>query len=102
MDSFYNRRHLFNINEPINKMETDLKVLLEIGDRIIAEDIQHLLEESNLYTLLDSDNAASSILTAYSGLNAIENLTLWVNIDDYQKAIEILLLSPYSDLIGNT
>jgi len=80
-------------------MENDLKVLLEIGDKVVAEDIQRILEESNIYSILDSDNPASSVLNIYSGLNAIENLAIRVNNNDYLKAIEAIRKSHYKDLL---
>ena len=40
--------------------ENDLRILVSIEDRVIAEDIQNMLEESEIYTLLVSDNPASS------------------------------------------
>ena len=43
-------------------MNNDLTILLEIDDRVIAEDIQVLLEDSQIYSLLVSDNPASSVL----------------------------------------
>jgi hypothetical protein len=83
-------------------METnDLRVLLSIGDRVIAEDIQGILEESEIYTMLVSDNPASSVLGAYMGLNPTENIEIQINNEDYQRAIEILNDSPYKELLGN-
>ena len=81
-------------------METnDLKLLITIEDRIIAEDIQSILEEYEIYTILDSDNPASSVISAYSGLNPIESLDIKINVQDFQRAIEILDESPYKELI---
>lgn len=73
--------------------------LLTIDDRILAEDIQRLLEESGIYTLLVSDNPASSVMNAYTGLNAIERIEIQINKLDYQQAIETLHQSPYKDLV---
>ncbi len=83
-------------------MDIYLKVLLDIGDKIIAEEIQEILEESNIFSILDSDNPASSILSIYSGINAIENITIRVNKNDYQNAVEILSKTQYKDLLDNT
>ena len=49
--------------------KNDLRLLLSIDDRVIAEDLQNILEESEIYTMLVSDNPASSVLSSYMGLN---------------------------------
>jgi len=77
----------------------DLRLLISIEDRVIAEDIQNILEESEIYTILVSDNPASSILTTYTGLNPIECVGIQINENDYQRAIEILNDSPYKELL---
>jgi hypothetical protein len=82
--------------------KNDLRLLLSIEDRVIAEDIQNLLEESEIYTMLVSDNPASSILTTYSGFNPLESIDIQINKNDYQRAIEILIDSPYKDLVDTT
>lgn len=73
--------------------------LLTIDDRILAEDIQRLLDDSGIYTLLASDNPASSVMTAYTGLNTSERIEIQINKLDYQQAIKILHNSPYKDLV---
>jgi len=80
-------------------MNEELKLLLTIDDRIIAEDIQNLLEESEIFTILVSDNPASSILTTYSGLNPVESIEIQINSKDYDQAIKILIDSSYKDLL---
>jgi len=81
-------------------METnDLRLLVSIDDRIIAEDIQSILEESDIYTMLVSDNPASSVLSSYMGSNPTESIDIQINIEDYQRAIEILIDSPYKELV---
>jgi len=77
----------------------DLRILLSIEDRFIAEDIQRFLEESGIYTMLLSDNPASSVLGFYTGLNPTENIDIQINTEDYQQAIEILTDSPYKELV---
>jgi len=81
--------------------KNDLRILLSIDDRFIAEDIQRFLEESDIYTMLVSDNPASSVLSSYMGLNPTENIDIQINIEDYQRAIEILSDSPYKELVEN-
>ena len=77
----------------------ELRVLLSTEDRVIAEDIQSILEEHDIYTMLVSDNPASSILTTYSGLNPVECIDIQLNKNDYQRAVEILIDSPYKELL---
>jgi len=77
----------------------DLKTLLNVDDRLIAEDIQAILEEHEIYTILFSDNSAASIISTYSGLNPIESIELKTTILDYPKAIEILRESHYNELV---
>jgi len=77
----------------------DLRILLSIEDRFIAEDIQRFLEESGIYTMLLSDNPASSVLGSYTGLNPTENIDIQINIDDHKRAIEILTDSQYNELV---
>jgi len=43
----------------------DLRVLLSTEDRIVAENIQSILEEHDIYTMLVSDNPASSVIGIY-------------------------------------
>jgi len=80
----------------------DLRLLLSIEDRVIAEDIQNMLEESEIYTMLVSDNPASSILTSYTGFNPSESIGIQINKEDFQRAIEILIDSPYKELVDNS
>ena len=77
-------------------------ILLDINDMGIAEEIQSVLEDSGIYSMLVSDNPASSILSAYSGINPAENISIQINKEDYQKAIGIINNSPYKDLLTNT
>ena len=68
----------------------DLRVLLSTEDRVIAEDIQSILEEHDIYTMLVSDNPSSSVIGIYMGLSAMEIIDIQINEEDYQRAIEIL------------
>jgi len=81
--------------------ENDLRFLLSIDERVIAEDIQSILEESDIYTMLVSDNPASSVMSSYMGSNPTESIDIQINIEDYQRAIEILIDSPYKELVDN-
>ena len=68
----------------------ELRVLLSTEDRVIAEDIQSILEEHDIYTMLVSDNPASSLIGIYMGSSAMETIDIQINNEDYQRAIEIL------------
>ena len=76
-------------------MSDELKILLEIPDMLIAEEIQRLLEESGIPSLLESDNPASSLMGVFAGPSVIENVSMKVNNQDYQKAIEIVSAVKY-------
>jgi hypothetical protein len=80
-------------------MSTDLKVLLSIGDRIIAEDIQRLLEENGIYSLLISDNAAAAAMQIFAGSISSENITIKVHIDSYENAVKLITSSQYADIL---
>ena len=79
--------------------KNDLRILMSVEDRVIAEDIQNILEESEIYTMLVSDNPASLILVTYTGLNPGESIAIQINKKDYERAIEILTDSPYKELL---
>jgi hypothetical protein len=79
--------------------KNDFKLLLSIDDRIIAEDIQSVLDKFEIYTMLDSDNPASSVMNAYLGSNPYEEINIIIKSNDYQRALEILNDSPYRELI---
>ena len=68
----------------------ELRGLLSTEDRVIAEDIQSILEEHDIYTMLVSDNPASSVIGIYMGSSAMETIDIQINEEDYQRAIEIL------------
>lgn len=80
-------------------MANDTQALLKTDDRIMAEDIKSLLEESEIYSLLRSDNPAASIMTAYTG-STLEGITIIVNKDEYLKAKEIIQNSPFIDVVS--
>lgn len=80
-------------------MENDTRILLKTDDRIMAEDIKSLLEESAIYTLIRSDNPASSIMGAYMGSRPAEGLSMFVNLDEYEKAREIIANSPFAEVV---
>lgn len=81
-------------------MENDIKMLLKIDNRLQAEEIKAFLEENNIFVLLESDNAASSVMHAYAGPNVLEIITIMVNKDDYQSAVKIIKNTHYADLIN--
>ena len=61
-------------------MENEIITLLQIDDMVVAEDIQRLLEESHIYTLLRSDNPAASAFSAYSGIRPMESITIQITV----------------------
>lgn len=79
----------------------DLRLLISIEDRVIAEDIQSVLEESEIYTMLVSDNPASFALGSYMGSNPAEGIDVMINKNDYKRAVEILNDSLYKELFNN-
>jgi len=79
----------------------EIILLLTTDDRVIAEDIQRLLEEVGIYTLLISDHPAAFYMSAYFGLNPAEGIGIQINSDDYPQAIEILKKSPYGGMVDN-
>lgn len=78
-----------------------MTILLETSDMVLAEDIQALLESSQIYSVLVSDNPASSVLNVYSGFNPIESIQIKINKDHYRKAMEIVKNSAYKELLTN-
>jgi len=81
--------------------KNDLRLLVSIEDRVIADDIKNVLEKFEIYTILSSDNPASSFISTYFGFNPTENIDIQINKNDYQRAIEILNDSPYKELFSN-
>jgi len=80
--------------------QDDLKVLMTIDDRLLAEEIQNFLEELKIYTLLASDNPALSILTTYTGISPTENIEIMINAQDYTLAVESLKQSQYKEMFS--
>jgi hypothetical protein len=81
--------------------ENDIRLLVAVEDRIVAEDIQSILEKFEIYVLLVTDNPASSYMSTYFGFNPAETIDIQINKEDYQLAIEILNNSPYLELVNN-
>jgi hypothetical protein len=81
--------------------KNDLRLLVSVEDRGIAEEIKSVLEEFEIYTMLVSDNPASSYMSTYFGFNPTESIDIQINKNDYQRAIEILNESPYKELVNN-
>lgn len=79
-------------------MNNNIITLLEVDDMVIAKEIQGLLEESNIYCILTSDNPASSIMNVY-GFNPAECVTIQINESDFESATEIMGNSFYKDLL---
>ncbi len=79
----------------------DLRLLASIEDRVIAEDIQSILEKFEIYVLLVSDNPASSYMSTYFGFNPAESIDIQITKDDYQRAVQIFNNSAYKELVNN-
>lgn len=79
----------------------DLELLISIDDRVIAQDIQSILEESEIYTMIVSDNPASSVLGTYMGSCPAEGIDIMINKNDFKRAVEILNDCPYKELFIN-
>lgn len=79
---------------------SEIKTLLQINDRVIAEEIQRVLEESNIYSLLKSDDPAASITRVYIGSTAADHITIMVNELDYNNAVLVMKEHGYEDLIA--
>lgn len=47
--------------------KNDLRLLVSVEDRVIAENTKSVLEESEIYSILVSDNPASSFISTYFG-----------------------------------
>lgn len=75
------------------------KLLLTIDDRIIIEEIQRILEDSNIFCVVISDHPASSAINSLMGSSPSESLDLIVNIEDYKNAVEIVSKTQYKDLM---
>ena len=79
----------------------DFRLLFSTEDRGIAEEIKSFLEEFEIYTMLVSDNLASSYVSIIYGFNLTESIDIQINENDYQRAIELLNDSPYKELVSN-
>jgi hypothetical protein len=77
------------------------RILFKTTDRGLAEEVQEFLDENDIYTMISSDNPSSSVLTAYTGFNPFEEISMLVNELDHERAVEILNNSPYEELINN-
>lgn len=80
---------------------TDLKVLLIIPDRPLAEEIQREMEAAGIYSLLRSDNPAASVMSIYGGPHVSESITILVHEDSYDQAIGFIQSSPYWELLSS-
>ncbi|MGQ1787275.1 MULTISPECIES: putative signal transducing protein [unclassified Saccharicrinis] len=79
--------------------DTEIKALLQVSDKIIAEEIKRILEGSGIYSLLHSDNPASSLMNTYFGSATQDDITLKVNAADYENAVKIIEEHGYQDLL---
>jgi len=78
---------------------SDIKPLLAVEDKVIADEIKRILEEAGIYSLLESDNPASSFHQVYMGSAARENITLSVTLDSFEAAQKVIQEHGYQDLL---
>lgn len=77
-------------------MDSDVKELLIVPNKQIALEVQHLLEESGIYCLLESITS-SSLMALYFPSTVIECITVKVHRDDYSHAVEIVCNNGYEE-----
>jgi len=82
-------------------MANDLKELLTIPDRPLAEEIKNEMEQAGIYSLLQSDNPAASVMSIYGGPSISESITILVHQDIYQQAVQFIKSSSYWELLKN-
>ena len=80
-------------------MAEDPRFLLKTDDSIMAEDIKRFIEESNIYTLIQNDKPASSVMGGYVDFNPMEVSTIIVQVLGYSKAKEIIQNSPFAEVV---
>jgi hypothetical protein len=80
-------------------MSTDLKQLLTVTNRALAEEIQNYLESKTIICLLKSDNPASSVLNLYMGGATLESITIFVHSSVFAQAVGFIKESPYHEII---
>ncbi len=77
----------------------DIKTLVKVPDKVLAEEIQRLLEERGVYSLLHSDDPAESVMNAYLGSSFKSCYTIQINIDDIPNARSIIEENGYNDFL---
>ncbi|MGQ1947418.1 hypothetical protein ACT3CD_10005 [Geofilum sp. OHC36d9] len=80
-------------------MSTDLKQLLTISNRALAEEIQDYLESKSIICLLESDNPASSVMNLTMGGATIESITIFVHSSVFAQAVGFIKESPYKEIL---
>lgn len=83
----------------MKKNKNEMKVLLSIESKLQAEEIQLILKENGIPSLIQSDHPASSAMNAFAGPNVFEDISVFVNEADYEKSVEIVKntsLYPYT------
>ncbi|MBN2519901.1 MAG: DUF2007 domain-containing protein [Bacteroidales bacterium] len=82
----------------MNENNNELVSLVKVNDKAIAEEIQHVLQETGIYSILKSDHPASSALSMYVGNNVFETISVYVTKDNSFRASQILENTPYYQL----
>ncbi len=79
--------------------QVDIHPLLQVNDKIIAEEIKRVLENEGVYSLIVSDNPASSFLNTYMGTTAMDHMVIEVSVEDYNKAVKVVEKHGYQELL---
>lgn len=79
--------------------EAEIIDFIGLSDGPIAEEIQRIMEEEGIYSLLQSNNPASSVTRAYLGSVQMDYFFIKINKDDYTKAKEIVITHGYEDFL---
>jgi hypothetical protein len=79
----------------------DVTVLLKVNDKPLAEEIQRVLANSGVNTMLESDNPMSSALSMYVGSHVFETISVLVAQDSYLEAVKLLEDTPYFELLAS-
>ncbi len=78
---------------------TEIVPLAQLNNKLIAEEIKRILEDSGIYVILESDNPASSVMNVYFGSAANDHITIKVVEDIYKDAVEIIKKNGYENFL---
>jgi len=84
----------------MSKSKDEILVLCIVDNMIVAQDMRRYLEEKGIYTLIESDNPASSVMNVYTGMNAFESISIKIVASEFEKACNALESSPFSEYMS--